>query len=87
MLMPLKPRGADSARGQSNGIPDGLPRSETRLWGGLEEKFTGGDSEIELSLEQFTFIRDAVQATTWPVPWARMAVTLMDAIDDLEHAL
>ena len=41
---------------------DGLPRSETRLWAGLEEKFTSGDGEVELSLEQFTFIRDAVQA-------------------------
>lgn len=67
--------------------PDGMPRSETRLWGRLEEEFSGGATTLELSLEQYNFIRDAVQATTWPVPWARMAVTLMDAIDDLEHAL
>ena len=66
---------------------DGLPRSETRLWAGLEKKFTDGNGEVELSLEQFSFIRDAVQATTWPVPWAGLADTLMDAIDDLEHAL
>ena len=66
---------------------DGLPRSETRLWAGLERKFADGASEVELSLEQFSFIRDAVGATTWPVMWSTMADTLMDAIDEAEHAL
>jgi hypothetical protein len=67
--------------------PAGVPRTEVRLWAHIEDELDVATASIELTLEQFKFLREAVHGANWPAPWARLAVVLFDAMDDLEKSL
>jgi hypothetical protein len=67
--------------------PAGVPRTEVRLWARIEDELDVATASIELTLEQFKFLREAVHGANWPAPWARLAVVLLDAMDDLEKSL
>jgi hypothetical protein len=67
--------------------PDGLPRTELRLWERIDHALDGDPPSIELTAAQFTFVRDAAQAAKWPVPWARLATTFLDHLDAFERTM
>jgi hypothetical protein len=67
--------------------PAGVPRTEVRLWAHIEDELDVAQASIELTLEQFKFLNEAVHGANWPAPWARLAVVLLDAMDDLEKSL
>jgi hypothetical protein len=67
--------------------PAGVPRAETRLWAKIEDELDVATASVEVSLDQFKFLREAVSAAPWPAPWSRLAVTLLDAMDELERGL
>ena len=68
-------------------FPDGLPRMELRLWARIEDELDRKVSPIEISVDQWKFLRGAMEATQWPVPWARHAVILLNAMDEIERSL
>jgi hypothetical protein len=65
--------------------PQGVPRSETRLWAKIEDALDEMPGSVEVNLDQWKFLRDAVSGASWPAPWARLAVTLLDAMDEAER--
>ena len=67
--------------------PQGMPRAETRLWAKIEDELDSNPASVELSLDQFKFLREAVSGATWPAPWSRLAVTLLDAMDEAERGV
>lgn len=66
-------------------FPQGLPRVELRVWGKLEAALEEGLPELELSTTQWAFLRDAVHAAAWPVPWTKLVLTFLDALDEIER--
>jgi hypothetical protein len=68
-------------------FPDGLPRLELRLWAKIEDELDRKASPIEVTTDQWKFLRSAMEATQWPVPWARHAVVLLNAMDEIERSL
>jgi hypothetical protein len=67
--------------------PEGLPRTELRLWERVDRALDTEADHLELTTAQFTFIRDAIQAAKWPVQWTRLAVTFLDALEDIERTM
>lgn len=67
--------------------PQGVPRSETRLWAKVEDALDEMPGSAEVTLDQFKFLREAVSGASWPAPWSRLAVTLLDAMDEMERSL
>jgi hypothetical protein len=67
--------------------PEGVPRTEVRLWARLEDAFDEHLPAIDITLDQFKFLREACLGATWPPPWARLAVVLLDALDEAERTL
>jgi hypothetical protein len=67
--------------------PEGLPRLELRLWAKIEDELDRKVSPIDLSVDQWAFLRKVMADTPWPVPWARHAVLLMDHMDAIEKGL
>jgi hypothetical protein len=67
--------------------PDGLPRTELRLWDRMDRTLDTNVDHVELTTAQFTFLRDAIQAAKWPVQWTRLAVTFLDALEDVERTM
>jgi hypothetical protein len=67
--------------------PEGLPRTELRLWERVDRALESDTDHLELTTTQFTFLRDAIQAAKWPVPWTRLAVTFLDALEDIERTM
>ena len=67
--------------------PQGVPRAETRLWAKVEDALDEMPGSVEVTLDQFKFLREAVTGATWPAPWSRLAVTLLDAMDEVERSL
>jgi hypothetical protein len=67
--------------------PEGLPRLELRLWARIEDELDRKVSPIDLTMEQWKFLRSAMETTTWPVPWARHAVVLLNAMDEIERGV
>lgn len=65
---------------------EGIPRLELRVWGKIEALLDGPDDTIDLSTSQWTFIRDAVNKATWPVPWTKMVLVFLDALEEAERA-
>ena len=101
MLLPLKldyktlPKDADEVQttvallrhAVNSKFPQGVPRAETRLWAKIEDELDLRTASIELTLDQFKFLHEAVQGATWPAPWSRLAVTLLDAMSEGERSL
>ena len=101
MLLPLElkystlPKDADAVQttvallrhAVNSKYPAGVPRSETRLWAKIEDALDEMPASVEVTLDQFKFLREAVSAANWPAPWSRLAVTLLDAMDEGERAL
>jgi hypothetical protein len=73
----------------SQKYPDGLPRTELRLWARIDAAMDAEapPESLELTAAQFTFIRDCAQAAKWPVQWTRYAVTFLDALEAAERTL
>jgi hypothetical protein len=102
VLLPLKldyrtlPKDADEVQttvallrhAVNSKYPQGVPRSETRLWAKIEDALDDRTSvSVDLTLDQFKFLREAVIAAQWPAPWSRLAVVLLDSMDELERSL
>jgi hypothetical protein len=67
--------------------PQGLPRLELRLWAKVEDELDRKVSPVDLSVDQWVFLRKTMTDATWPVPWARHAVLLLDHMDEIERGL
>jgi hypothetical protein len=67
--------------------PEGLPKTELRLWDRIDRALDTQADHVELTTAQFTFLRDAVHGARWPVPWARLATTFLDVLDEVERTL
>jgi hypothetical protein len=67
--------------------PEGLPRTELRLWDRIDRTFDLDPDHVDLTTAQFTFLREAVMSAKWPVPWARLATQFLDVLDHLEKTL
>jgi hypothetical protein len=65
--------------------PQGMPRVELRLWGKIEDQLDEPPAELELTTAQWNLIYEASQAAHWPVPWARLALTFLTALDEAER--
>jgi hypothetical protein len=101
MLLPLKldyktlPKDADEVQTSvallrhavNSKYPGGVPRTEVRLWAHIEDALDTASASVEVTLEQFKFLREAVHGASWPAPWSRLAVVLLDAMDEGERAL
>ena len=102
MLLPLKldyktlPKDADEVQttvallrhAVNSKYPAGVPRSETRLWAKIEDALDDRSSvSVDLTLDQFKFLREAVSGASWPAPWSRMAVVLLDVMDEVERSI
>lgn len=101
MLLPLKldyktlPKDADEIQttvallrhAVNSKYPQGVPRTEVRLWANIEDQLDQGSVNVEVSLDQFKFLREAVHGANWPAPWSRLAVVLLDAMDERERSL
>jgi hypothetical protein len=101
MLLPLKldyktlPKDADEIQttvallrhAVNSKYSAGVPRTEVRLWAKIEDELDTTPASIEVTLDQFKFLREAVHGANWPAPWARLAVVLLDAMDQGERAL
>jgi hypothetical protein len=101
VLLPLKldyktlPKDADALQTSvallrhavNNKFPAGVPRTEVRLWARIEDELDATTASIDLTLEQFKFLREAVHGANWPAPWARLAVVLLDAMDEVERGI
>jgi hypothetical protein len=101
MLLPLKldyktlPKDADEIQttvallrhAVNSKYPGGVPRTEVRLWANVEDQLDQGSATVEITLDQFKFLREAVHGASWPAPWSRLAVVLLDAMDEGERSL
>lgn len=65
----------------------GLGRIELRLWSRIEDELDKGEPEIDVSIEQWKFVFEAVRGAMWPPSWARHAVALLDHMDEVERSL
>jgi hypothetical protein len=101
MLLPLKldyktlPKDADEIQttvallrhAVNSKYPAGVPRTEIRLWANVEDQLDQAAATVEITLDQFKFLREAVHGASWPAPWSRLAVVLLDAMDEGERSL
>ena len=101
MLLPLKldyktlPKDADEIQttvallrhAVNSKYPQGVPRTEVRLWANIEDQLDNPSASVEVTLDQFKFLREAVHGASWPAPWSRMVVVLLDAMNEGERSL
>jgi len=66
---------------------DGLGKLDTQLWAHIESKLDEQPATLDLTLEQWKFIREAVDKTTYPPVWSRLATALYDAMNEVEKSI
>jgi hypothetical protein len=67
--------------------PAGLVKLDTKLWANVENKLDETPVTVDLTMEQWKFLRDAVDKATFPAPWSRLTKTLLDAMEDVERSI
>jgi hypothetical protein len=68
--------------------PEGLPRTELRLWARLEAAMEAdGVDRVELTREQFTFIFECALAAKWQVGWTKVVVPFLEHLEACEKRM
>jgi hypothetical protein len=101
VLLPLKldyktlPKDADAVQttiallrhAVNSAHQQGLAKLDTMLWANIDEKLDDQPVAVDLTVEQWKFLRAATDTAKMPVAWSQLTKVLFAAMEDVERSI